>query len=134
MPRVRLTDLTPEDETPFDGPSGLSPSADGAPSGRADGVTPRVTREGARAIAERYLDHPEAGGRPVAGSGIREVLRLKEIRFRQPCIYCLPDDRLRACWIAYVARPGRPRAGNDLIVIDADTGAVLYAGPANDDE
>lgn len=134
MPRVRLTDLTPEDRTPIDRASIASPSADPAQPGGADGVSPPVTRRGARAIAERYLAHSEGDGRSMAGTGIREVLRLREIRFRQPCIYCLPDDRLRACWIAYVARRGRGRAGNDVIVIDADTGAILYAGPANDEE
>lgn len=117
MARVRLTYFTPRDGTP----SGQSP------------LTPRITREGARAIADQYLARPRGDGLPVSGTGIGAVLRLKEIKSCQPCIYGLPDDRLRACWIAYVARPVRGLASNEVIVIDAETGTILYAGSANDD-
>jgi hypothetical protein len=117
MARVRLTYFTPRDGTP----SGQSP------------LTHRITREGARAIAEQYLASPRGDGLPVSGAGIGAVLRLKEIKSCQPCIYGLPDDRLRACWIAYVARPVRGLASNEVIVIDAETGTILYAGSANDD-
>jgi hypothetical protein len=117
MARVRLTYFTPRDGTP----SGPSP------------LTPGITREGARAIAEQYLASLKGDGRPLSGTGIGAVLRLKEITSCQPCIYGLPDDRLRACWIAYVARPVRGLACNEVIVIDAGTGTIVYAGSANDD-
>ena len=117
MARLRLTYFTPRDGTP----SGQAPR------------TPRITREGARAVAEQYLASRRGDRLPVSGTGIGAVLHLKEIKSCRPCIYGLPDDRLRTCWIAYVARPPRGLASNEVIVIDAEAGTIVSAGSANDD-
>jgi len=125
MARVRFSKLSAEDRTPFDGLQVFSPTHE---SGVAE-----VTRDQARAIAEGHLAHLATQGRPTGATGVREVLRLEELRFRAPVIWGFPEDRLRSCWIAYLERPVRGLFSSTVILVHGQTGEVLFCGSANDE-
>jgi len=84
-----------------------------------------IDRESAQAIAETYL-------RGVGwGYGISTVRLLAEVG-RGPTLYNGPD--LSRCWLAYVDMRESPWLGpSTVILIDQETGEVLYAGGANDE-
>ncbi len=84
-----------------------------------------VTREEARAIAER-----EVRKRGLASGG-SEVFALDELASRPPLIYGGPD--LRRCWIAYASAPGNDIRPAIIVLIDRESGAVRYAGSANNE-
>jgi hypothetical protein len=92
-----------------------------------------MTRDEARAVAQKHLGRERPHGSTSAGTKIRDVLRFDELQFRAPSIYGFPPERLRDCWIAYVDRPLRGLFSSEVILIDAATGEVLYAGSANDE-
>jgi D-alanyl-D-alanine carboxypeptidase len=65
------------------------------------------------------------------GSGVREVYRNNELPFRAPAIYGGPD--LDRCWIVYAERPVTGLRASAIVLIDVETGQVLYQGSANDE-
>jgi len=154
MAKVHFSKLPDDEPTPFDG-SGIasswgynrfasrSPSqAEGMPEDSASGSRTSettdihaaiVTRDEARLIAQDYIASKHKRAFPDIGSTISDVLRLHEVRFRAPSIFGLPEDRLRDCWIAYVDKPLRGHSSSEVIVVDAATGEVVYAGSANDE-
>ena len=95
---------------------------------------PPVTRQDALRIAEDYLRvHP----RPSC-DGIKKVFTIPELEefiIRRPCVYGLPTEMLRRCWIAYAGRPADycMVASSDIIVVAQETGEVVFCGSANDE-
>jgi hypothetical protein len=90
-----------------------------------------VTREGALRIADEYL---KGSPRPNC-EGIERVFtipELEEFMIRRPCIYGLPSETLRRCWIAYAKRPSSycMVASSDIIVVAQETGEVVFFGAA----
>ena len=84
-----------------------------------------ISREQARAIAESAV---LARG---AGEAIREVRELAELTGRAPTLYNGPD--VGRCWIAYVDRPVCALQSSRIVLMDRQTGVVLYVGSANDE-
>jgi len=67
------------------------------------------------------------------GFAIRQVARLDELAFCAPNVY-LAASALENCWIAYVDDPSPPGlVSSTVVVIDRETGAVVYRGSANDE-
>ncbi len=65
------------------------------------------------------------------GSGVRELYRLSELPFRAPAIYGGPD--LERCWIVYAERPVPGLRASTIVLVDVESGRVLYQGSANDE-
>ncbi|MDQ6871216.1 MAG: hypothetical protein M3037_04300 [Gemmatimonadota bacterium] len=84
-----------------------------------------VDRESAVRIAEKEI---VARG---LGTGVRSVLGFDELKVRAPVLYRGPD--LRKCWIAYAERPLRGLFASNIVLIDRESGEVLYSGSANDE-
>ena len=83
-----------------------------------------ISREQARAIGESAaLAHG-------VGSGVHDVQDATQAPGRLN-IYNHPD--LSRCWLAYVDRPLIGLCSSVVILIDKESGAVLYAGSANDE-
>jgi len=77
-----------------------------------------------------------AGGhakREGLGSGEPQVLRLDEITGRRPCVYT--NTPLERCWIAYLDRDDdcTRLESSVIVVVDMDSGSVVYAGSAMDE-
>lgn len=86
-----------------------------------------MTRERAREIAE-----VEVSVRRL-GVGITEVLFLSEIFTRKPSPYTFDADLDRS-WIAYVDRgPATMLQESLIIVMDVETGGIVYSGGASDE-
>lgn len=91
-------------------------------------VHPKLTmidRDSAQAIADAYV-------RGVGWRyGVSEVRRVGEVG-RPPTLYNGPD--MWRCWLAYVDMRGSGWLGpSTVILINKETGEVLYAGGANDE-
>lgn len=89
-----------------------------------------VSREDARAIAEKYLS---GEGSRLGGTRVKFVATVDELRgTRSPSIYAIGD--LDAYWIAYVDR-GPPQAlrSSAVVLVSRLTGSIAYAGSANDE-
>jgi hypothetical protein len=84
-----------------------------------------ITREEARLTAELEIRERDLS------SGIADVLSFDELTGRKPLIYGGPD--LRRCWIAYAILPGQDLRPGIIVLVDRETGAVLYAGSAHDE-
>jgi hypothetical protein len=83
-----------------------------------------ISRDRARAIGESAaLAHR-------LGSGVHDVQDASQATGRLN-IYNRPD--LSRCWLAYVDAPFVGLVSAVVILIDKETGAVLYAGSANDE-
>lgn len=90
----------------------------------------KVSREGALEIANAFLF---SGQSSICGNGIEGVYSLEELKGRRLVVRPWSLD-LSHCWIAYVARPFTGMLySSDVIVVDKETGAVLYAGSAHDE-
>jgi len=83
-----------------------------------------ITREDASRIAQ------QAAIERKLGAAIAQVLRLEEMEFRRPSIY---NHSLDGCWIAYVEHTSFQMQASTIVVINDQTGAVVYAGSANDE-
>ena len=81
-----------------------------------------ISREQAQLIAESKLAR--------SGRGVRDVVSADEVA-RPPLLYAGPD--LARCWIAYVDMPDRGPQESTVIVIDRETGDVVYEGGAHDE-
>lgn len=84
-----------------------------------------ITRDQARSIAEGEV---RAKG---FGTGVRGVYLVQELPTRRPNLYLGPP--LDRCWIAYVDRSGLTVGSSSIVLIDRETGEVLYSGSANDE-
>ena len=86
-----------------------------------------LSREQAREIAEvAVIEHR-------LGFEIDRVVSLEEVSGRPPCHY-LAAGSLDRSWIAYV-KPGLPLRlrSSDVVVIDKESGEIIYAGSAGDE-
>lgn len=88
-----------------------------------------VSRESARTIAGR-----EIVSRGL-GTGVSAVCSHDEVE-RLPSLYGAPD--LTRCWLVYADRSGLESTGRSLrsaalVLVDRSSGAVVYAGSANDE-
>lgn len=65
---------------------------------------PSVTRQDARRVAEEYLTaHPCPNCHGI--EKVCTIPELEEFVIRRPCVYGLPTETLRRCWIACAGRP-----------------------------
>ncbi|MGH8526385.1 MAG: hypothetical protein ACREXY_19915 [Gammaproteobacteria bacterium] len=87
-----------------------------------------ITRQEALAIAEAFLGAADHG---IPGRRVSKVLAPHELSCR-PAIY-LVRDKLEDCWIAYVITPLRGLQSSSIVLVSRATGAVVYAGGANDE-
>jgi len=86
-----------------------------------------IVRELARAIAET-----EVKARKL-GTGVGEVLAFDELAGRSLNMYMVRGDQTR-CWVAYVQREFTGRLeSSTVILVDQETGEVVYAGGAGDE-
>ena len=89
-----------------------------------------VSREEALEIAKAYLFSGESR---VCGNGIRGVYSLEELKGSRLGLLEI-SYQLSRCWIAYVARPFTGMiSSSDVILVHRETGAVVYAGSAQDE-
>lgn len=65
------------------------------------------------------------------GSGARSALLVDELTSRPPLLYNDPD--LSEVWIVYAERPVTGLRSSAIVLLSRATGAVLYAGSANDE-
>lgn len=84
-----------------------------------------VNREEARRIAEGEVKHRRLS------SGIEDIFSLEEFPRRAPLIYGGPD--LRRCWIAYATRSGHDLKSGTIVLVDRESGEVLYSGSTFDE-
>jgi hypothetical protein len=93
-----------------------------------------MSKQQAREIAEAYLTRDDV---PADWQGIRDVVTLRELAPRHKAaspFWFLTKIDPSKCWIAYVQRAGPPMIRSSTVVlIDQETGAVLYAGSACDE-
>jgi hypothetical protein len=94
-----------------------------------------VTREAARRVAETYLaQHPDLGY-----SGVSGVHRWSEIPGGVRGVYWVrhrpSPGQLEQTWVAYLEEPGPMTVlkSSSVVIIDGESGAVLYVGSANDE-
>jgi hypothetical protein len=89
-----------------------------------------VTREQAQRIATEHL------GRVLEfiGARIRRVVAWEEMTWRRPSIFNAPPG-IESSWVAYLEFPNEPpmSCSSTIIIVSRTTGAVLYAGDANDE-
>ena len=85
-----------------------------------------VSRESARTIGHREI---VARG---LGRGVSAVRTIDEVT-RSPCLYNGPD--LAECWLVYADREDSSHGlrSSSVVLVDRRSGAVLYAGNANDE-
>jgi hypothetical protein len=102
----------------------------------AEGVAVSVTREAARRIAEAYLAEP-----PGTGARVGTIRRWSEILGGLPGLYWTrpntppSPERLARAWVAYLEEPGPTLMlrSSTIVIVDGETGAILYAGDAHDE-
>ena len=95
---------------------------------------PLVNREEARRIAADYLKaHLRENCDGI--EKVTTIAELEEFMIRRPCVYGLPAEKLRQCWIAYAGRPAGccTVTGGDIIVVAQRTGEVVFCGSASDE-
>ena len=89
-----------------------------------------VAREQAQRIATEHL------GRVLEfiGARIRRVVAWEEMTWRRPSIFNAPPG-IEGSWVAYLEFPNElPMSCSSMIImVSRTTGAVLYAGDANDE-
>lgn len=89
-----------------------------------------ITREQAVGIATEHLGRePE-----FVGARIRRVVAWEEMTWRRPSIFNAPPG-IACSWVAYLEFPNEPptSCSSTIIMVSRTTGAVLYAGDANDE-
>ena len=86
-----------------------------------------ISRDQAREIAEREII---ARG---LGTGVKTVYRPDELDGRALRNIYYTGPALRQWWVAYAARPFIGLMSSNVVLIDRENGAVLYAGSANDE-
>lgn len=95
-------------------------------------LRPRVTREQARDIAERFLAEPNE--RFVDAAGIGDVVDRQELRergTREPFIY---GSHTEDPWIAYILpKQVLGFRSSEIIMISKATGDIVYSGSASDE-
>ena len=65
------------------------------------------------------------------GRGVQAVMLPEEITSAFPALYGVS---LENCWIAYIEQYGQPAIrSSTIIVLDRESGNVLYRGSANDE-
>lgn len=83
-----------------------------------------ITRAQARAIAESAL---------LARSSDYRISSMYDGAegTRRLGLYRLPDPR--QCWVAYIAIPVSGPQPSEIIMVDKESGVVVYVGSANDE-
>ncbi len=84
-----------------------------------------ITRTEAHRIAEHEIISRGLG------TGVSHLALGDQLSWRPPSLYNQPD--LRTCWIANAERPFRGLEQSYILLIDRESGAVLYGGGANDE-
>ncbi len=89
-----------------------------------------VTREQALWIANEHLGR-EPG---FVGARIRRVVSWEEMAWRRPSILN-PPPGIESSWVAYLELLNEPpiSCSSTIIIVSRETGAVLFAGDANDE-
>ena len=88
-----------------------------------------LTRDQARGIAQAYV---ESTGSRNGGARVRHVLRYGEIWFSVRALGDFPLARLDTCWIAYVDCSDHGTPISELVLIDQDSGEIVFTVGVDD--
>ena len=89
-----------------------------------------ITREQAVRIATEHLSREPK----LVCARIRRVVAWQELTWRRPSLFNAPPG-IESSWVAYLEFPNDPpmSCSSTIIIVSRTTGAVLYAGDANDE-
>jgi hypothetical protein len=89
-----------------------------------------ITRDQASRIAAEHLRRAS----DLVGAKVRKVVAWEEMTWRRPSIFNAPPG-IESSWAAYLRFPNEPlmSCSSKIVIVSRTTGAVLYAGDANDE-